>query len=94
MFRPWHCTLQVTPTAALLTPLERPSLWRGKPLHFALSVADECLTGRSSMPFGDELWPSESQLVQFNIVHHVHPKRLGCVGDLRLVRKRAKEVSP
>lgn len=119
MFRSWHCTLQVTPTAAtllvrngnrdllkarfepycshpraLLTLLEGLSLWQGKPLRVALSVADECLMGRSSTLFGDELWPSESQLVQFDIVHHVRPKRLGCVGDFRALRKLAHEVGP
>jgi hypothetical protein len=44
--------------------------------------------------FGDELWPGESQLVQFDIVHHVRPKRLGRVGDFRRVRKLAAEVGP
>lgn len=117
MFRPWHCTLQVTPLAAtllvrdgnrdllkarfdphcchpraLLTLLEGLSLWQGKPLRVALSVADSCLTGPSSTLFGDEQWPSESQLVQFDIVHRVHPKRLGCVGDFRGIRKLAQEV--
>ena len=117
MFRSWHCTMHVTPTAAtllvrdgshdilkarfepycshpraLLTLLEGLSLWQGKPLRVALSVAEECLTGRSSTLFGDELWPSESQLVQFDIVHHVRPKRLGCVGDFRAVRRLAREV--
>jgi hypothetical protein len=117
MFRSWHCTLQVTSTAAtllvrdgncdllkarfsphcshpraLLTLLEGNSLWQGQPLHVALSVEDECLTGRGSTLFGDELWPSESQLVQFDIVHHVRPRRLGRVGDFRRVRKLAVEV--
>ncbi len=77
---------------ALLTLLEGLSLWQGQPLRVALSVDDECLMGRSSMLFGDELWPGESQLVQFDLVHHARPKRLGCVGDFRAVRKLANEV--
>jgi hypothetical protein len=117
MFRPWHCTLQVTPTAAmllvrdnnrdllkarfephcshpraLLTLLEGLSLWQGKPLRVALSVADECLVGPSSTLFGDELWPSESQLVQFDIVHRARPKHLGRVGDFQSIRRLAREV--
>jgi hypothetical protein len=117
MFRPWHCTLQVTPTAvtllvrdgsrdllkarfdlhcshprALLTLLEGLSLWQGRPLRVALSVADACLMGQSSMIFGDELWPAESQLVQFDLVDRVRPKPLRCVGNFRAIRKLAREV--
>jgi hypothetical protein len=117
MFRPWHCTIQVTATAAtilvkdsnsdvlkarfnrrpnhpraLLTLLEGVSLWRGQPLCVALSVADSCLAGQYSMLFGDELWPAESVLVQFNIVHPDRPKRLVGVGDFRHIRKLAREV--
>ena len=117
MFRPWHCTLQVTLKAAtllvrdgnrdllkarfephcshpraLLTLLEGISLWQGKPLCVALSVADECLMGRCSTLFGDELWPGESQLVQFDIVQRARPKYLPSVGDFRSGRRLAREV--
>ncbi|MGC4064886.1 MAG: hypothetical protein QM784_09635 [Polyangiaceae bacterium] len=83
-----HCSYP----RALLTLLEGISLWQGQPLHVALSVDDECLKGRCSTLFGDELWPSESQLVQFDLVHHVRPRRLARVGDFRRVRKLAVEV--
>jgi hypothetical protein len=117
MFRPWHCTLQVTQTAvtllvrdgsrdllkarfdlhcnhprALLTLLEGISLWQGRALRVALSVADGCLMGQSSMIFGDELWPAESQLVQFDLVDRVRPKPLRCVGNFQAIRKLAREV--
>jgi hypothetical protein len=76
---------------ALLTLLEGISLWHAQPLCVALSVADSCLPGQYSMLFGDELWPAESALVQFDIVHRVHPKRLVGVGDFRHIRKLAQQ---
>jgi hypothetical protein len=48
--------------------------------------------GQSSMIFGDELWPAESQLVQFDLVDRVRPKPLRCVGNFRAIRKLAREV--
>jgi hypothetical protein len=66
---------------ALLTLLEGISLSQGKQLCVALCVADECLMGRCSTLFGDELWPGESQLVQFDIVKRARPKYLPSVGD-------------
>lgn len=118
MFRPWHCTLSVTTTAAtilvqdsnrdvlkaqlhpqpnhpraLLTLLEGLSLWRGQPLQVALSVAEHCRPGPCSMLFGDELWPAESVLVQFDIVQPVRPGRLGGIGDFRQIRKLARQAT-
>jgi len=118
MFRPWHCTLTVTTSAAtillqdnnrdllkaqlpaqpqhpraLLTLLEGLSLWRGQPLHVALSVAEHCHPGPCSMLFGDELWPAESVLVQFDIVHPERPARLAGVGDFHQIRKLARQVA-
>jgi hypothetical protein len=117
MFRPWHCTMQVTPSVArllvresnrdllkaqfqpqsshpraLLTLLEGLSLWQGAPIRVALSVDEGFLAEHGSTLFGNELWPSESQLVRFDVVHHVRPERLGCVGDFRFVRKMAREM--
>ena len=77
---------------ALLTLLEGISLWHTQPLCVALSVADSCPVGQYSMLFGDELWPAESGLVQFDIVHHARPKRLVGVGDFRHIRKLAQQV--
>ena len=76
---------------ALLTLLEGISLWHAQPLCVALSVADSCLPGQYSMLFGDELWPAESALVQFDIVHRAVPKRLVGVGDFRHIRKLAQQ---
>jgi hypothetical protein len=44
------------------------------------------------MLFGDELWPAESALVQFDIVHPARPKRLVGVGDFRHIRKLGRQV--
>ena len=75
---------------ALLTVLEGLSLWQGQPLRVALYVADNYPAGLESTLLGNELWPTESQLVQFDIVHPVRPKRLDGVGDFRLVRQIAR----
>ena len=77
---------------ALLTLLGGISLWHAHPLCVALSVAESCPAGQYSMLFGDELWPAESALVQFDIVHPVGPGRLVGVGDFRHIRKLASEV--
>ena len=75
---------------ALLTVLEGLSLWQGRPLRVALYVAANCPAGGESTLLGNELWPTESQLVQFDIVHPVRPKRIDGVGDFRLVRQIAR----
>ena len=76
---------------ALLTLLEGISLWHAHPLCVALSVAESCPAGQYSMLFGDELWPGESALVQFDIVHPARPKRLVGVGDFRHIRKLGRQ---
>lgn len=78
---------------ALLTLLEGLSLWWGQPLHVALSVAEYCHPGQYSMLFGDELWPAESLLVQFESVEQALPERLRGVGDFGRIRKLARQVS-
>ena len=75
---------------ALLTLLEGLSLWQGQPLRVALYVAADCPAGDELTLLGNELWPPESQLVQFDIVHPVRPKRLDGVGDFRQVRQIAR----
>ena len=75
---------------ALLTVLEGLSLWQGEPLRVALCVAANYPAGVESTLLGNELWPTESQLVQFDIVHPVRPKRLDGVGDFRRVRQIAR----
>lgn len=73
---------------ALLTLLEGLSLWRGQPpLPVALSVDDDCPRWPDSTLFGDELWPAESPLVQFDLVSRAHRRvRLKGLGDVRLER--------
>lgn len=73
---------------ALLTMLEGLSLWSGHPLCVALHVDEGCRPWPGSMLLGDELWPAESPLVQFDVGHrarrHVH---LSGLGDFRDVRR-------
>jgi hypothetical protein len=74
---------------ALLTLLEGLSLWCGEPLHVAVSASDRSVDWGASGLFGGELYPGESQLVQF----HVGPRdcraqRLRGVADFRPVRRR------
>jgi hypothetical protein len=75
---------------ALLTLLEGLSLWQGERLRVALSVAADYPVGGESTLLGNELWPAESPLVRFDIVHPVRPKRLAGVGDFRRVRQIAR----
>jgi hypothetical protein len=67
--------------------LEGISLWSGEPLRVALSADDDFRDSSGSMLFGDELWPAESQLVRFDVVHHDRPgRRLEGLGDFHTVR--------
>jgi len=67
---------------ALLTLLEGLSLWSGQTLCVALSVDDSCPHWPGYQLLGDELWPAESQLVRFDIVHRGHRKaRIRGLGD-------------
>lgn len=75
---------------ALLTLLEVLSLWSGEPLSVALSADDRFRASLPSTLFGDELWPGESPLVRFDIVHPVLRRaRLEGLGDFRATRKGA-----
>lgn len=72
---------------ALLTLLEGLALYRGKPLHAALIAESDYPRWLGSGLFGDELWPGESQLVQF---HVVAPGRRRCIdglGSFRALRE-------
>ncbi len=75
---------------ALLTTLEGLSLWCGQPLCVALHAVDRSMDRHGSRLFGDELWPAESQLVRYAIVHHARRQgRLSGLGDFRPLRKEA-----
>jgi hypothetical protein len=80
---------------ALVTLLEGLSLWRGAPpLVVALSAAEDFRAGPASTLFGDELWPAESPLVRFELVHPVRRRaRLDGLGDFRPVRAAARSRS-
>lgn len=72
---------------ALLTLLEGLSLWSGEPLSVALSADERCRASLPSTLFGDELWPGESPLVRFDIVHRVRRRaRLDGLRDFRGLR--------
>lgn len=76
---------------ALLTLLEGLSLWCGQPLCVALTVGERSPALLPSTLFGDELWPGESALVRFEIVHRDRrPVRLAGLGDFRAERRSTR----
>lgn len=76
---------------ALLTLLEGLSLWSGQLLCVALSVDDSCRQWPVSL-LGDELWPTETQLVRFDIVQPARRRsKLAGVGDFRQLRLIERE---
>lgn len=75
---------------ALLTTLEGLSLWSGHPLRVALHVDERCPQWPNPMLLGDELWPAESALVQFELaLRGRRHGRLTGLGDFRALRKGA-----
>ncbi|ACY14140.1 hypothetical protein [Haliangium ochraceum] len=71
---------------ALLTLLEGLSLYNGQPQRIALHV-DERFRLTAGL-FGDELWPGESPLVQYDIAHRASQcGRLSGIGDFRALRR-------
>lgn len=75
---------------ALLTLLEGLSLWSGHRLHVALDVEERSLPWHDSRLFGDAVWPAESALVQYRVVHRDRRQvRLPGIGDFREIRKEA-----
>jgi hypothetical protein len=71
---------------ALLTLLEGMALWKGSPLSVVIGAEHGSPSWLDSGLFGDELWPSESQLVRYEVGGHVRPKRLRGLGDFRELR--------
>ena len=72
---------------ALLTLLEGLALWRGQALRVAVSAGGCSVDWAGSGLFGDELYPAESPLVQFHVVHPASRERLPGVGDFRQLRR-------
>jgi hypothetical protein len=71
---------------ALLTLLEGVALWNGSPLSVVIAAEPGSPSWLDTGLFGDELWPGESQLVRYEVVDHVRPKRLRGLGDFRELR--------
>jgi hypothetical protein len=74
---------------AMLTLLEGIALYSGHRLDVVLGADDRCPRWLGSRLLGDEVWPAESQLVEF----HVAPRGAGRVplrglGDFRELRNR------
>jgi hypothetical protein len=73
---------------ALLTLLEGIALWSGSALSVAISAERDFPGFHDSGLFGDELWPGESLLVQYEVGGRGRPKRLRGLGDFRRLRVR------
>jgi hypothetical protein len=71
---------------ALLTLLEGIALWSGARLCVAIVAEPDSPGWLGAGLLGDELWPAESQLVQYEVVGRARPKRLRGLGDFRSVR--------
>ena len=74
---------------ALLTLLEGVALWSGESVLAVISAGAHRDDWLGSDEWGDELWPTESQLVQFDIATPPPRarRRLVGVGDFREVRR-------
>lgn len=71
---------------AMLTLLEGLALWSGAPVCAVIIAEQNCPSWVGAGVFGDELWPGESQLVQYEVGNHVRPKRLRGMGDFHALR--------
>jgi hypothetical protein len=73
---------------ALLTLLEGLALWDGAALRVVVSASGSSTDWLGSGLFGDELFPGESQLVQFDVDRQEsRAHRLRGVADFRPLRK-------
>ena len=72
---------------ALLTLLEGAALWSGSELQPVISAGDSAPVWLGSSLFGDELWPAESQLVQFAVGGRARQTPLAGLGDFRQLRR-------
>jgi hypothetical protein len=73
---------------ALLTLLEGLALWRGEALDVVVSAGVSSEDWAMPALFGDELFPAESQLVRYHIVHPARrARRLRGVADFRPLRR-------
>lgn len=77
---------------ALLTLLEGLALYQGKRLCTAITVEPNCPNSRLPGLLGDELWPAESQLVQFDVVAPGRRERLAGLGSFKSLRRTLGEL--
>jgi hypothetical protein len=79
---------------ALLTLLEGVALWSGEPLYVVISAGNHRDDWLGCETWGDELWPTESPLVHFDVA--IPPARarrpLRGVGDFRAARRQLRLV--
>ena len=80
---------------ALLTLLEGVALYSGEPLYAVISAGNHLDDWLGCETWGEDLWPAESPLVQFDFVtpHASRPGRpLRGVGDFRVLRRQLRLV--
>jgi len=80
---------------ALLTLLEGVALFSGEPLYVVISAGNHRDDWLGCEAWGDDLWPTESPLVQFDFATPASPRprrTLGGVGNFRAVRRRLRLV--
>ena len=80
---------------ALLTLLEGVALYSGEPLYVVISAGNRPDDWLGCETWGDDLWPAESPLVQFDFLtpRPSGPARaLRGVGDFRAVRRQLRLV--
>jgi hypothetical protein len=80
---------------ALLTLLEGVALYGGEPLSVVISAGGRPDDRLGCETWGDDLWPAESPLVQFDFVTPSPPRpgrTLRGVGDFRAVRRQLRLV--
>jgi hypothetical protein len=73
---------------ALLTLLEGIALWSGHRLPAVICAASDCLHWPGSGLFGDEQWPGQSQLVEWEVALPARRRvRLDGLGSFRVARR-------
>jgi len=80
---------------ALLTLLEGVALFSGEPQYVVISAGSHRDDWLGCEAWGDDLWPIESPLVQFDFAtpREPRPRRtLGGVGNFRAVRRQLRLV--
>jgi hypothetical protein len=87
--------IQARHPRALLTLLEGVALWSGQPLYVVISAGRHREDWLGSEQWGDQLWPDESALVQFELgAPRSRPRRiLHGIGDFRELRRQLPLLS-